>query len=395
MNQRYVLNRILLLSGWMVLLLGLSAPTAFAEGDDWAPKSLPSKMKKLLYGSPEDVLKKKACVGRRRVTQKCRDKLHYVHTNELYHNAYLKYLNNRGGAYIGVGSDQNLTFIAWAKSRFAFLMDYDPVVVWVNMINRALILASPTKEDFIALWETKNWKKAWKILRKEYKGHKDLKMIVQSHKQFAYRLRFHYLKRVKRWRKTWVPVDYSWLHTDKDYGYIRKMFQTNRIRVMKGDLLLNKSLRGIGNVCRKAGIPVRVVYLSNAEQFWHYPGHFRKNFRNLPVDGKSILIRSIFTKAYGAPLDRSWIYVVHALKHFQEQLGKKKMYSVYKMMRFRKWVSPGLFAIDVPKMKPKYVPAKARKAHEAWLKKLKQKWAKRRKRRKRRRRARRRRRRSR
>ncbi len=350
---------------------------AEAETSVWSPTPLSAKWKKILLNTPEDELTKKACIRGRRVTQKCRDKLHYVHTNELYHNAYRKYLSNRGGAYVGVGSDQNLTFIAWAKSRFAFLMDYDPVVVWVNLINRALVLHSPNRQDFLDLWEGKNWKKAWKILRKEYKGHKDLKMILATHKQFGYRLRFHYLKRVKRWRKTWVPVDYSWLHHDEDYGYIRKMFLNKRIRVMKGDLLLNKSLRGIGTACRKAGIPVRVVYLSNAEQFWHYPGHFRKNFQNLYVDDQSILIRTIFTKAYGAPLDRSWIYIVHKLKHFQKQLADKKMYSVYKMMRFRKWVSPGLFAIDVPKRKPDFVPSKAKKAHEAWLKKRKQKWAKR------------------
>lgn len=322
-----------------------------------------------LHKTEEDKLLKKACLKGRRVTLTCRDRLHYVHTNELYHDVYRKYLENRGGGYIGVGSDQNLTLIAWARSDFAWLMDYDPVVVWVNLINRALILHAKTRHEFIALWETKNWPKAQGIVSQEYSKHPDLTSIEMTHKQFAARLQFHYLKRVQRWRKTWVPVDYSWLHSDKDYGFIRQMFQANRIRVMKGDLLLEKSLTGVGQISHQTQVPIRVVYLSNAEQFWPYPEQFRKNFRGLFMDKQSIILRTIFTTAYGAPLDRSWIYVVQSGQHFQEQLADKKAEKIWHMMKFRQWVSPGLFAIQVPKLKPDFVPAKAQKAHEEWLQK--------------------------
>ena len=370
--------------GFFILGMGILSQNSIVEAKPkqqtnkkeqkrWQPTPLTAKQLSILYSTKEDKLKKKACIRGRRVTTKCRDRLHYVHTNERSHFAYYKYVKNRGGGYIGVGGDQNLTFVAWARSRFVWLMDYDPVVVWVNMINRALVIHTPNRNDFIDLWKKENMQKAQGILKKEYKENADLKNILATHLQFGSRLRFHYLKRVRRWRRTWHRVDYSWLHTDEDYNYIRQMFLTKRIRVMKGDLLLGESMKGIAIAARKTGIPIRLIYTSNAEQFWKYSAQFRKNMRGLPMDDKSIIIRTIFTTAYGAPLDRKWIYIVQAGLHYQEKLKIDKINKVYRMMRFRKFVSPGLYAIHVPKLIPAYTPMKAQKAHKAWLEKQKQK----------------------
>ena len=58
---------------------------------------------------------------------------------------------------------------------------------------------------------------------------------------------------------------------------------TDRIRRMTVDLTRNKGVKGIGDAALDLGVPIRVVYLSNAEQYWKtYPEQFRDNMLALP-----------------------------------------------------------------------------------------------------------------
>ena len=343
-------------------LLGLFATPATANKSGWQPTDLNKKQRALFYGSKEDVLTKKVCVGRKTVSIECRDRLHYVHSNELHHYVWYKYTKNLGGGYVGVGSDQNFTFIAWARSRFVWLMDYDPVVVWINHIHKALVLHSATSKDYLALWETKNFKKARKIIQSAYKNHPKVSWMLKTHRKYARMLQKHFLRKIVKYRKKkWIPVDFSWVHREKDYQYIRTLFQKGRIRIMKGDLTKSLTLTGIGKASHALGVPVRIVYTSNAEQFWAYPAQFQKNMIGLNMDQKSIVLRTIFSKSYGSTLDRSWVYFIHEGKHFQKYL-KKGYKNVRNFIRSRKFVSPGLFTIGkVPKHLPAYMYKKIKK----------------------------------
>ena len=49
------------------------------------------------------------------------------------------------------------------------------------------------------------------------------------------------------------------------------------------------------------------------------------------MDAKSLIIRTIFTTAYGAPLDRKWVYIVQAGLHYQKKLKVKKINKVYRI----------------------------------------------------------------
>lgn len=305
---------------------------------------LTAEQRKIFYGSAEDKLDKKPCVNtRRRVMLHCKDVRHYVRMNEWYHNIWYPYLKGIGGGYVGVGSDQGLTFIAWARSEFAWQMDYDPVVVKVNLIHKALIKAAPTVEAYMALWERKGQKRALAAIAKEHGSRADLGLIKQIYKRYRPEIRgaIRRAYRQKRRQRSY------WLHKAEDYAYIRKMHQLDRIRIMGGDLLKSTSLIGIGEAARKLGISMRVVYTSNAEEFWAYPKNFRQNFIKMPMDDKSVIIRTRHTTKYG-PRIGSYVYVVQSGKDFQRQLADPQTKGIWVMMRHRRAGRPGFFTIGMP-----------------------------------------------
>ncbi len=309
---------------------------------------LPESQKSVLFASPEDKLDKKPCKGKWRVTINCRDKLHYVKSNESRHDVIRPYIQNLGGGYVGVGSDQNFTLIAFAKSKFAWLMDYDPVVVWVNMIHKALILKSPTREDFLSHWTPKNRRQTIKYLGKFYRKHPDRHKIVWVYKAWGGVLRSHFQRRRYRrirWKKQGIVRNESWLSHEPYYQYIRRMFQAGRIRVMKGDLLRKKSLIGIGKSSHKLKLPIRVFYFSNAEQFWPYIKQFRKNQLALFRDKKSVIVRTLASRKYRPALDYIWVYILQSGLDFHKKLKSKKTRSVWSLAKQMKKVSRGVYEL--------------------------------------------------
>lgn len=310
--------------------------------------ALPTSQRAILYGSPEDELKKKPCEGKWRVTLHCRDKLHYVKSNESRHDVYRPYLRNIGGGYVGVGSDQNFTLIAYARSSFVWLMDYDPVVVWTNMIHRAFILKSPTREDYLRMWHPKERNTSIRYLGTFYKKHPDRHQIVWVYKSWGGVLHYHFLRRHNRreaWKKQNMVYNESWLALDSTYQYIRTLFQTDRIRVLKGDLLLHTTLIGIGKTSHALNLPIRVFYFSNAEQFWPYIAQFRKNILGLKMDEKSVIARTLASPKYKPALDYIWVYIVQPGLHFQAMLRDKKTRSVWVLASQMKKVSKGIYEL--------------------------------------------------
>ena len=267
---------------------------------------------KLFFGFPYDNLKeKKLCPIRYRSGANCRDPISYVKSNESRQFLFRPYIKNLGGAYIGVGADQNYNFIAWARSRYVWLMDYDPVIPLVHKIHRAFLLRSATGREFMSHFAAKHRKKSLKILRKVYKKDKDRVQIARVY--YRYRATFyrHFnreFRRSKRSRK----MRQFWVCTPRHYNYIRKLFKLNRVRAIPGDLLKYNSLRGAAAAAKKMGVTVRIMYFSNAEDYWLYPAHFRKHIANMPMDNLSVLLH---TFSHPRWLTKKWAYFHYNIAH--------------------------------------------------------------------------------
>lgn len=61
---------------------------------------------------------------------------------------------------------------------------------------------------------------------------------------------------------------------------------------MLANLIDDQALRAVGDVGRQLEVPIRVFYLSNAEDYWRYPQEFRDNFQALHFDERSLILRT-------------------------------------------------------------------------------------------------------
>ena len=281
---------------------------------------LPARKQKIFTGFPVDVLKKKLCPTRGRSTLNCRDPKHYVTSNEKYPYYFKPYVKNLGYGYVGIGADQNYTLIAWARSSIVWLMDYDIVIVWVHKVHRAFILNSPTAQDFMSFWKKQNAKKSLKLLRRLYKGEKDLWGILRVYRRYRGKIERVFKKEFARKNRKLFE---NWLTTPKHYQYIRKLYQLNRIRLMPGDLLKHNTLKGTAIAAKKMGALVRIVYTSNAEENWPFPKHYRNYFKPMPFDKYSIIVRSLSDPHWRTKKYSYFHYNLQSAQDYKRKLNLK------------------------------------------------------------------------
>lgn len=319
-----------------MLLLPLNA---LAEG----VPPLSSAHRTILDRCQADKLDKKPCAKSKTklaASTTCRDAYAHIHTNEWHHDVWLPYISELGGAYVGVGSDQGLTFIAAARSQVAWMIDYDPNVVRINRLHRALILASNDRQTFLSRWTKQQAKATLALIAKSAGDRVEAKRLARTYRRARKTLERYFARmaRVGKRRR------YHWLHTEAAYSYVRAMFRAGRIRILGGDLLKATALTGIGAAARQLGLPIRVLYLSNAEEYWRYPKQFRANIKALYFDTQSVTLRTRTNKK-GLTLGR-YQYIVHAATHFQQRVGARGVSGVWSLLRDKKAATPkGLFVI--------------------------------------------------
>ena len=97
----------------------------------------------------------------------------------------------------------------------------------------------------------------------------------------------------------------SFLATDRDYQFVRRLHERNLMVPIEGDLAGPITLRGIGAYLRDHGVEVNVFYPSNVEQYLFGPVPtmagssnknggalaFYENLESLPTTAASVLVR--------------------------------------------------------------------------------------------------------
>jgi hypothetical protein len=102
----------------------------------------------------------------------------------------------------------------------------------------------------------------------------------------------------------------NFLASVEDYEFVRNMQRRNMIIPVVGDFGGKKALASVGRYLRKHGYIVTVFYASNVEivlfdfgMSGSFPD-FVENIRKLPINDKSLMIRSTFYY-YGHPLQQT------------------------------------------------------------------------------------------
>ncbi len=288
--------------------------------------------------------------------------LHYVISDEARHDLFHEAVADKGGVFLGVGTNQNYLMAAWAKPEYLVIVDFDQVVVDLHQIYRALFLECETPAEFLRLWGPK-WatrKVVYQHIRKHVPRRSVRKGVREVFYQYRRRVNYGLNTSLQRTQERGVP---SFLDDQAQYDFIRQLYSEDRVLVRRGDFTGRKTMADIGRMLEKLELTVRVVYLSNVEQYvrWHH-GRYRRNLLGLPVDEGSVVLR-----AYGwgsvRVADHNYRYYVQPAEMFHTWLANRKLASYMRLLRSEQpteivgfydlTLSPEEYVATLPKKKKK------------------------------------------
>lgn len=302
----------LILAALLMALPGalIAQETGIAKLDDAS--------KALFWGSPED-----PPTPELHGVDEEHEGRHYLHGDEYNMWVFHPYIQDVGGGYIGVGTDQAYLFMGWQKPELAWLIDYDEWVVALHKAYFSFFKAAETPEDFKRYWSKEGEKDALALIEKDWKDHPDYDLVRKLYDDNRRAVDRRLAHLTTQMNEKSIPT----FLTDADqYAFVRDMVREGRVRSMLTNLLDDEGMVGIGKVSHELGVPIRILYLSNAEQYWKYSDQFRTNIRAMHHDDTSLIIRTLgsFTQ------NKDYRYYVQPYSNF---LGWLKLGWAYKIHR--------------------------------------------------------------
>jgi hypothetical protein len=317
------------------LLTGLGAGAWASE-----PVPLSDADRALFWGSPEDPIPKKLEASRRDLEGR-----HYMAGDEWNLHKFYEAIKNVGGGYMGVGTDQGYLFAGWMKADLAWLIDYDPWVIYLHQAYLVFFRESETKEAFYDCWLKKSKKKSHALLAEKLAGHPELETLLRIFRIAQNQTYYRFLRLRRILKRAGIP---SYLTDDAMYSHVRAMVLTGRLRPLRVNLLETKGMVGVADVAKKLNVPVRAIYVSNAEGYWPYPEQYRKNMEAQFVDDKSLLLRTVPKKKR----NNDYIYYAQPMSNYNEWLRQDYVHKVHDIVprvwpRTKKHI-PYLFYNEAP-----------------------------------------------
>jgi hypothetical protein len=257
-----------------------------------------------------------------------------------------------GGVYLGVGPEQNFTYIVALRPKFAFVIDIRRQNMIEQLLYKAFIEASSNRADFLsrlfarkrpselsndatvealfaayadvmpteALFRS-NLQAARDRLMNDHKfalSPDDLKSLEYVYSAFfrgGPELNYSFSPSggggfgggFPSYRELMVETDgqgekRSYLATEENYRLLREYEKNNMIVPVVGDFGGDKALRAVGDYVRAHEAIVTVFYTSNVEQYLFQEAYawrkFLTNVATFPLDGRSTFIRSISNRGF-------------------------------------------------------------------------------------------------
>jgi hypothetical protein len=268
-------------------------------------------------------------------------------------DSYLSVLNKMrelhvsGGGYIGVGPEQNFTYIAKVHPAIAFLIDKRHEALIQHLMYKALFHLSKDRTEFLAHllsrrvtgkdapgtassvgalmsyfsiapadseYFTSNLAEIVRTIQTDFEfplTQRDRDFIEYAYKSFfreGVDISFQF-KTSRRGGGAFMPSlrelieqtdpdgkPGNYLASADDYQFVRDLHEKNRIIPVTGDFAGTKTLKAIAGYLRDHSYSVNVFYTSNVEMYLFQDDLFDafvENVRALPVTADSIFIRSV------------------------------------------------------------------------------------------------------
>jgi len=290
-------------------------------------------------------------------------------TSYLHVLGKMREMGVRGGAYVGVGPDQNFSYVAHIRPSIAFIIDIrrDNLLhhllfkaLFENARNRleylCLMLGKPLPDDLrewddasideivvyvdTAVASPEIFEKADALLLESVKrfgyplSEADLGTISGIHALFYdYGLDIRYSNRGRgpygrfpSWRLLILETDLDgvrrgYLASEHSFRAVKDLEHRNLIVPVVGDLAGPHALAAIGREIASRRLRISAFYVSNVEQYlMQGPGFdaFAQTVARLPFDDRSVLIRSYFARRYPIPQTVPGHFSTQLLEHFTD-----------------------------------------------------------------------------
>lgn len=257
----------------------------------------------------------------------------------------------RDGVYLGVGPEQNLTYISAIRPQMAFIVDIRRQAVMQHLMYKAVFEMAADRADFISLLFSKPrpagldssttiqdiWQAFWHVKsdstmwRSTYA--RMVELLTRTH---GFRFTQDEMDQLK-----WVFDNFfaygpvittragsgggsgvnqttfadltgysndasgtprSFLSSEDNYAYVRDLQARNLVVPVSGDFAGPKAIRAIGHWLQSRGAVVSAFYVSNVEQYLFQDGKaqlFYDNVATLPVNDSSVFIRPYSLRRFG------------------------------------------------------------------------------------------------
>jgi hypothetical protein len=269
-----------------------------------------------------------------------------------------------GGVYLGVGPEQNFTYVAALKPKLAFVIDIRRQNMLLHLMYKALFELSNNRAEFVSklfarpvptvisktltteqLFEElgksssdpevarRNLEAILHQLRERHHfdlGPEEAKVIefvynafVSGGPEIRYSFPNQYAwRRFPSYSELMLETDgtgesggesHSYLASEENFQILKKIETENRLIPIVGDFAGDKALRSVGRYLREHRATVATFYTSNVEFYLFQTEDWRKFFNalaGLPVNGDSVVIRSYFNNyALQFPDPPKWLYL--------------------------------------------------------------------------------------
>ena len=272
-------------------------------------------------------------------------------TSFLHVTDDLVQLAPRGQVYLGAGPSQNFTYIAKIRPSLAFILDLRRDNLLYHLLFKSYFLVAEDRWEFLSLLFSKSppsqeerapqatvadlvqalrhretdWQafstrivKVSDLLAERYprlleeNDRARIHSIAAKFVRDGFKIRYEIpgrpmLSFFPSYADLMLETDprgehRHYLNSESEFQFIKRMQMENRIIPVMGNFGGRKALVAIGKEIRRRDLTVSAFYLSNVEFYLFRRRVFRQfveNIRTLPIDRRSLLIRSYFNNWFG------------------------------------------------------------------------------------------------
>ncbi|HTI63842.1 MAG TPA: hypothetical protein VL524_10020 [Gemmatimonadaceae bacterium] len=255
---------------------------------------------------------------------------------------------SRGGVYLGVGPDQNFTYLVALKPRIAFVFDIRRQNMLTHLMYKALIEQSADRADFLSRLFARPRPEGLDtsasaaqlfaayqavppdsgLARKTFAGILDrlrrrhgftlsepdtatIAYVYQTFVVLGPDITYNSNQarpafgrgRMPSYAELQIETDSAgtqrgYMSSESNYRVLKELESNNLVVPLVGDFAGPKAIRSVGSYLKEHHLVVTAFYLSNVEQYlfqgddeWR---RFYQNVATLPLDSSSTFIRSVF-----------------------------------------------------------------------------------------------------